>query len=154
MSLSKFAIAGVLAAGLGLATATPADAQVIYSRGGYYPGGTFYVRPTPYVYPSYGYGYRSFYPSYGYGYGYRPWGYPYRAGIAWQASLPTRTEREVALLIRDGTSGKPLFEARASSDDGGNEAVLRAAMFEAAMQDFPKLGLNPRRVVVPLSPAP
>jgi hypothetical protein len=89
----------------------------------------------------------------GFGGWYGRWGHPWRAGVSWQAGLPTRTEREVALLIRDGASGKPLFEARAASDDTGSEATMRAAMFEAALQDFPKLGLNPRRVVVTLPPA-
>jgi hypothetical protein len=84
--MSKFVIAGVLAAGLGLATAAPADAQVVIYGGAGYPGGGFYVRPTPYVYPSYGYGYRPYYSGYrygypGYGYGGYRYGYPgYRSG--------------------------------------------------------------------------
>jgi hypothetical protein len=62
-----------------------------------------------------------------------------------------RYERQVALLIRDRASGKPLFEARASSEGSSrlDDAVL-AAMFQAAMMDFPRLGMNPRRVVVEL----
>jgi hypothetical protein len=64
----------------------------------------------------------------------------------------TRYEREVALLIRDRRSGKPLFEARASNE-GGSAAgsSTTAAMFQAALADFPKLGLNPRRVTVQLA---
>lgn len=61
----------------------------------------------------------------------------------------TRYEREVGVLIRDRASGKPLFEARASSE--GNtpgSAQTLGAMFEAALMDFPKTGVNPRRVVV------
>ena len=63
-----------------------------------------------------------------------------------------RYEREVAILLRDRSSGKPLFEARASSDTSGlaNAAVM-AAMFQAALMDFPKLGINPRRVSVTLA---
>lgn len=65
-----------------------------------------------------------------------------------------RFDREVALLLRDRASGKPLFEARAVNE--GNldsaDATTLAAMFEAALLDFPRLGINPRRVTV--SPAP
>ena len=62
-----------------------------------------------------------------------------------------RFEREVAVLIRDRASGKPLYEARASREDGsrGDTAVV-SAMFEAALTDFPRTGLNPRQVTVTL----
>lgn len=62
-----------------------------------------------------------------------------------------RYEREVALLIRDRSSGKPLYEARASSDGTtrGGSAELRA-MFDAALKDFPATGPNPRQVTVTL----
>lgn len=75
--------------------------------------------------------------------GYRP---PMRS------ELP-RYEREVAVLIRERTSGQPLFEARAVNDGtapGG--MALIAAMFGAALKDFPSVQSTPRRVVVPLSP--
>jgi hypothetical protein len=78
---------------------------------------------------------------------YGPW-----MGPAWSTSLyydATRYSREVAVLIRDRRSGKPLFEARASNEGstwGGHE--MTAAMFEAALMDFPRTGVNPRRVVV------
>jgi hypothetical protein len=78
MSLSKFAIAGVLAAVLGLASAGQADAQIV-AYGSGYPSGT-YVYPTAYVYPSYGYSsYQWGYPNYGYRYR-SGWGYP---GYGW-----------------------------------------------------------------------
>jgi hypothetical protein len=78
-----------------------------------------------------------------------PWMSPYWGMSGW-AQVP-RYEREVALLIRDRASGKPLFEARASSEgSGGSGARALAAMFDAAMMDFPRLGLNPRRVVMTL----
>jgi hypothetical protein len=80
---------------------------------------------------------------------YGPW-----AGPRWNPYLlnePTRIDREVALLIRDRVSGKPLYETRASG--GGSVSptpgVLRA-MFSAALKDFPATGLNPRSVAVPL----
>jgi hypothetical protein len=67
-------------------------------------------------------------------------------GFVYGPPLPTY-EREVALLIRDRTSGTPLFEARASND-GGSPSIqsLLPAMYEAAMKDFPNGGVNPRRV--------
>ncbi|MFZ2652387.1 MAG: DUF4136 domain-containing protein [Burkholderiaceae bacterium] len=62
-------------------------------------------------------------------------------------------EREVALLIRDRQSGQALYEARASNGGGtaANAAIL-TAMFEAAMKDFPHVGVNPRRITVELGP--
>jgi predicted small secreted protein len=78
-----------------------------------------------------------------------PWVSP-RWSLGMRYDFP-RYERQVALLIRDRASGKPLFEARASSEGSSrlDDAVL-AAMFQAAMMDFPRLGMNPRRVVVEL----
>lgn len=63
-------------------------------------------------------------------------------------------DREVALLMRDRASGTPLYEARASNDGvtAGDTALL-AAMFEAALKDFPTPAINPRRVVVELPKA-
>jgi hypothetical protein len=60
--------------------------------------------------------------------------------------------REVALLIRDRKSGSVLYETRASSEGGssGGDSVL-AAMFDAAMKDFPQAAVNPRRVSVQMS---
>ena len=88
----------------------------------------------------------------GYGYGYwryGSWGSPYW-GMSMAYSVP-RYDREVALLIRDRASGKPLFEARASSEGSGSPGTRTlAGMFEAALMDFPRLGVNPRRVVVTL----
>lgn len=85
-------------------------------------------------------------------YRYGPWVAP-RWGVGLHFD-PTRYEREVALLIRDRASGKPLFEARASHESSGSWAgpATLAALYEAALVDFPKLGVNPRRVVVSLPP--
>lgn len=85
------------------------------------------------------------------GFGY--WGRGPWRGAGWGVSttfpVSPRYDREVAVLIRDRESGKPLFEARASNEGGGAaDAGTLAAMFEAALMDFPKLGVNPRRVVV------
>lgn len=81
-----------------------------------------------------------------------PWLSP-RWGLTVRSDFE-RFDREVAVLLRDRASGKPLFEARAVNE--GNldqaDATTLAAMFEAALMDFPKLGINPRRVTV--APAP
>ena len=93
------------------------------------------------------------------GYGpYGPWGpYGYRRGI-WAPfpPQPDLYQREVALLIRDTATGKALYETRASSDgysDGGDR--LLAAMFEAAMKDFPRTNdkAHDVRVELPLVPS-
>jgi hypothetical protein len=83
----------------------------------------------------------------------RPWRGAYYANFHadWYA---TRYERSVALLLRDRASGAPLYEAHAQNDGttAGDSALL-AAMFEAAMKDFPATGAsNPRRVTVQRAP--
>jgi hypothetical protein len=89
------------------------------------------------------------------GFGYWRHG-PWPGGPSWSLSArydSPRYDREVALLLRDRVSGKPLFEVRASNEAGlaPSPAVL-SAMFEAALMDFPRLGVNPRRVVVAVPP--
>jgi len=86
----------------------------------------------------------------GFGYWrYGPWIGPRWSVSGYYGGTYRRYEREVAVLIRDRTSGKPLFEARASNESGSAAgAQTLALMFEAALLDFPKLGVNPRRVVV------
>ncbi|HSW08215.1 DUF4136 domain-containing protein [Aquabacterium sp.] len=86
--------------------------------------------------------------------GFGVWRHGYWRGPYWGASLrfeSPRYEREVALLVRERASGKPLYEARASSEGSQSSAepVLRP-LFDAAMVDFPATGVNPRRVTVPL----
>ena len=80
------------------------------------------------------------------GWRYGPWGSP-RWGFGVRYEVP-HYERQVALLIRDRASGKPLFEARASSESNRNDRQLLAALFTAALVDFPRLGVNPRQVDV------
>jgi hypothetical protein len=66
----------------------------------------------------------------------------------------TRAQREVAVLLRDRASGKTLYETRAINvGSTGFDAALLAASFDAAMKDFPKPALNPRRVDTELQPA-
>jgi hypothetical protein len=77
------------------------------------------------------------------------YGYPY-------PMLPPSPvyDREVAVLLRDNATGAPLYEARAANDGYrvGDTTVL-AAMFEAALKDFPTPAVNPRRVIIPLPAA-
>jgi hypothetical protein len=73
-------------------------------------------------------------------------------GAGWRME-PPRYDREVAVLIRDRASNKPLYEARASSEAlSNNLAVALAPLYRAALMDFPATGINPRQVTVPLSP--
>ena len=84
--------------------------------------------------------------------GHGPWGAP-RWGFYGRAGHFPRYEREVALLIRDRASGKPVFEAHATSEGNSHaDGPTLAAMFEASMTDFPRLGVNPRRVEVIVGP--
>lgn len=90
------------------------------------------------------------------GFGYwrpAPWGGS-RWAMSAQFDLQQRYDLEVALLVRDRATGKPLYESRASHESvssNANPSTL-AGMYQAALMDFPKLGVNPRRVTVTLEP--
>ncbi len=76
-----------------------------------------------------------------------PWVSP-RWGLSMRYDFP-RYESQVALLIRDRASGKPLYETRAATESGARaDSATYGAMFRAALMDFPRLGMNPRQVVV------
>ena len=81
-----------------------------------------------------------------------PW-----AGPLWGVSTRwtvARYDHEVAVLLRDRASGKPLYETRAATDSGARaDADTVAALFAAALADFPQPALSPRRVTVPLGAA-
>lgn len=82
-----------------------------------------------------------------------PWGSP-RWSMSMSYDVP-RYETQVGLLLRDRASGKPLYETRAATESNVRaDSATLGALFEAAMMDFPRLGINPRRVVVELPPAP
>lgn len=99
------------------------------------------------------YGYPGWYGPYGPGPG--PWGWG-RRGFWGPGYFPQDVfEREVALLIRDAATGKPLYETRAANDgntDGGNRML--AAMFDASMRDFPGSNEKPHDIVVDLTMVP
>lgn len=66
----------------------------------------------------------------------------------------TRYERNVAVLLRDRATSTPLYEAHAQTDGStAGDSALLAAMFEAALKDFPAAGAsNPRQVSVQRAP--
>jgi hypothetical protein len=81
------------------------------------------------------------------------WGVGLGMGPRFGGAPSERYEHQVALLIRDHASGKPLFEARAVSEGSSPaRAEIYGALFEAALNGFPKLGANPRHVDVVLPP--
>jgi len=90
--------------------------------------------------------------SFGMGFGrYGRHGHPLFPGWSLAYSQPLRFDREVALLIRDRNSGRVLYETRATNEGSyRGDPTLQSAMFEAALRDFPRQGLNPRRVTVAL----
>lgn len=74
-----------------------------------------------------------------------PWGWP---------RTEPQFDREVALLIRDRRSNQPLYEARAATSGfSPGSPTLIAAMFQAALADFPNTVPTPHRVSVPLGGA-
>jgi hypothetical protein len=80
-----------------------------------------------------------------------PWHGP-MWGAGWRMETP-RYDREVALLVRDRSSGRPLYEARASSEGMSNNLMASLEpLYRASLAEFPAIGANPRRVTVPLSP--
>ncbi|MBI5259628.1 MAG: DUF4136 domain-containing protein [Burkholderiales bacterium] len=79
-----------------------------------------------------------------------PWRGPYwGASVTWDSP---RYDREVAVLVRERAGGKPVFEARASSEgmQSSPDSVLKP-LFDAALFDFPATGVNPRQVTLPLT---
>ncbi|OYU92816.1 MAG: hypothetical protein CFE45_21935 [Burkholderiales bacterium PBB5] len=91
-------------------------------------GGVGYWRGGPWRGPGWGLGAR--------------WGWPDRN---------PRYEREVAVLVRDRSSGKPLYEAHASTEGlSSNAQPLLAPLFAAALAEFPATRAEAHAVTVPL----
>lgn len=86
---------------------------------------------------------RLFAPRYGYAPGWGGWG--------WRQDpfFDRRYDRAVAVLMRDRASGEALFEAHASNEGltAGGESML-AALFDAALAEFPKVNPKSHRVAV------
>jgi len=79
-------------------------------------------------------------------YGYAGWG-----GWGWRYDpfFDRRYDRAVAVLVRDRATGEALFETHASNEGMtvGGDATL-AALFDAAMAEFPKVEPKSHRVSV------
>lgn len=91
------------------------------------------------------------------------WGPSYWRGPGWRTrsglyyppswrTIPPAPDREVGLLLRDRVTGRPLYEARATSTGSRADADTFAAMFQAALSDFPAANAEPRTISVLLSP--
>ena len=82
------------------------------------------------------------------------WGGGHWGSVPWNGAIrmdSPRFEREVALLIRDRATGKPLFEAHASSEGYQRRAdALLQPLYAAALAEFPRTGLPAHQVTVPL----
>jgi hypothetical protein len=81
-----------------------------------------------------------------------PWPHSTWLGLSHEGWRPPQVQQEVALLIRDRRSGKPLYETRASTEGFARSTQANTALaplFSAALKDFPTTGLNPRSVSVP-----
>jgi len=80
-------------------------------------------------------------------------GYYWRPGWGWPPSYESQYDQEVGLLLRDRKTGSPLYETRATSASISQPTTeVFAAMFQAAMKDFPNAVPQPHRVPVQLAP--
>lgn len=80
-------------------------------------------------------------------------------GVLWIPVLPPPSSpyflREVALVIREATSGRVVYETRASHDGRWNSTPeLWTAMLRAALKDFPNPPAGPRRVDIEIERSP
>jgi hypothetical protein len=83
------------------------------------------------------------------------WGWPARHSAFsigfHSAPAYATTEREVALVMRDGRSHQVLYETHARYDSRYGGPELLASLFDAALRDFPN-GVGRRQVTVPFGP--
>jgi hypothetical protein len=96
------------------------------------------------------------YPGWWQPYGPSPFGYSGWRGSFWHPwpATPEYYDREVAVLVRNGADGKPLYEARATNSGAtsGGERVI-SAMFSAALKDFPQTNDKTHTVSIEMPPA-
>ena len=79
-----------------------------------------------------------------------PWRGPAWGWTVYSPMAGSRYDREAAVLLRDRASGKPLYEARASSQGySQNAGPLLGPLFAAALAEFPATKAEPHRVTVP-----
>ena len=93
------------------------------------------------------------YPDYwdGPGWGWGGWGggRGFYGGLSMRFPPPTLYRREVGLILREAATGTVVYETRAVHEGvwTDNPAVF-AAMFDAALSDFPTPPTGPRRIVL------
>jgi hypothetical protein len=87
------------------------------------------------------------------------WGGGYRYGAGWGWGMGAAYwgmespwyHREVAVIMRELSSSRVVFESHAANDGPWlNDAEVFTAMFEAALQGFPQPPAGPRRVDIPV----
>lgn len=81
--------------------------------------------------------------------GWGPWGPGWGWGYGIGGAVPV-SWTEVSVLMLDARSQMPLYESRAQSEGPPPDEVTRAALFAAALKDFPFNAVSPRRVTVEL----
>lgn len=84
------------------------------------------------------------------GWGRRHSGFGWGAGFGWGMEPPWY-HREVSVIIREISSGRVVYETRASNDGPWLEDnQVFPAMFQAALQGFPQPPSGPRRIDIPV----
>jgi hypothetical protein len=113
------------------------------------------VRVTPYLVDSTGRPYNGLYPYGGFSTvwglgGWRSSGYGW--GIGGRFPPATHYRHELSLLMRDVRSGALVYETQAMHDGPWNDTHnILAAMFKAALKDFPEQGRGTRRVDIEIA---
>ena len=72
-------------------------------------------------------------------------------GLGWSMPSPYYVF-DAAVLIRDAKTKQVLYETHAKHDGRWADDPIRAALFEAAMKDFPRPAISPRRVSIEIPP--
>ena len=81
--------------------------------------------------------------------GWGGWGSGFYGGISMRFPPPTEYRREVGLILRDIASGRVVYETHAQHNGvWSDDLPVFAAMFDAALQDFPMPPAGPRRINV------
>lgn len=76
-----------------------------------------------------------------------PWGSGWGLGMGLNLPPPPRYRREVSLIMRDLASGRVVYETRAAFDGPWSDSEpVFAALFRAALADFPRPPAGQRRV--------
>lgn len=104
------------------------------------------VAETRYYYNDPFYPYPPFGPSY-YGGRFGYWGHGAAFGFSAYAPTPYYLY-DAGVLIRDARTKQVVYETHAKYEGYWADDAVRAVLFEAAMKDFPRPALSPRRVAI------